>query len=96
MDQITFIQLIFGTFTSILLSVVAYFIKQLHNDFRKMERDIAEVKSTTMLIKTEFRSNFNLLRQQVNYLENRLENVEKITFKLNTNTNNEKKRNESR
>ena len=96
MEQITVIQLIFGSITSVLLSVVAYFIKQLHGDFRKMEMDLAEVKTTTMLIKTEFKSSFNLLRQQVEYLEKRIEIIESITFKLNTNKTNESKRNESR
>ena len=96
MEQITVIQLIFGSITSVLLSVVAYFIKQLHGDFRKMEMDLAEVKTTTMLIKTEFKSSFNLLRQQVEYLEKRIEIIESITFKLNTKKTNESKRNESR
>ena len=96
MDQITVIQILFGSVTSVLLSVVAYFIKQLHGDFRKMEMDLAEVKTTTMLIKTEFKSSFNLLRQQVEYLEKRIEIIESITFKLNTKKTNESKRNESR
>ena len=60
MEQISAIQLIFGSITSILLSVVAYFIKQLHSDFRKMELDLSEVKTTTMLIKTEFKSRYDL------------------------------------
>lgn len=96
MEQITIIQILFGSITSVLLSVVAFFIKQLHSDFRKMEMDLAEVKTTTMLIKTEFKSSFNLLRQQVEYLEKRIEIIESITFKLNTKKTNESKRNESR
>ena len=81
MEQISEIQVIFGSITSILLSVVAYFIKQLHSDFRKMEMDLAEVKTTTMLIKTEFKSRYDLLCQRVEYLEKRVENIEHITFK---------------
>ena len=80
MEQISEIQLIFGSITSILLSVVAYFIKQLHSDFRKMEMDLAEVKTTTMLIKTEFKSRYDLLCQRVEYLEKRVEIIEHITF----------------
>ncbi len=93
MEPITVIQLIFGSITSLLLSVVAYFIKQLHSDFRRMEMDISEVKTTTMLIKTEFKSSYDLLRQRVEYLEKRFETIENIIFKLNSNEN---KRNESR
>jgi hypothetical protein len=81
MEQISEIQVIFGSITSILLSVVAYFIKQLHSDFRKMEMDLAEVKTTTMLIKTEFKSRYDLLCQRVEYLEKRVEIIENITFK---------------
>lgn len=93
MEQVVAIPLIFGTIISILLSVVAYFIKQLHSDFRKMEMDLSEVKTTTMLIKTEFKSSYDLLRQRIEYLEKRIEIIETITFKKHSN---ESKRNESR
>jgi hypothetical protein len=92
MEQISAIQVIFGSITSILLSVVAYFIKQLHSDFRKMELDLSEVKTMTMLIKTEFNSRYDLLCQRVEYLEKRVENIENLTFKEHTH---ESKRNES-
>jgi len=81
MEQISAIQLIFGSITSILLSVVAYFIKLLHSDFRKMEMDLSEVKTMTMLIKTEFKSRYDLLCQRVEYIEKRVEIIEHITFK---------------
>ena len=84
MEQISAIQVIFGSITSILLSVVAYFIKQLHSDFRKMELDLSEVKTMTMLIKTEFNSRYDLLCQRVEYLEKRVENIENLTFKEHT------------
>ena len=81
MEQISAIQLIFGSITSILMSVVSYFIKQLHREFRNMELDLSEVKTTTMLIKTEFKSRYDLLCQRVEYLEKRVEIIENITFK---------------
>ena len=81
MEQMSEIQVIFGSITSLLLSVVAYFIKQLHSDLRKMEMDLAEVKTTTMLIKTEFKSRYDLLCQRVEFLEKRIENFEHLTFK---------------
>ena len=68
MEPITVIQLIFGSITSLLLSVVAYFIKQLHSDFRRMEMDISEVKTTTMLIKTEFKSSYDYCAKGLNTL----------------------------
>ncbi len=85
MEQISSIQVIFGSITSILLSIVAYFIKQLHSDFRKMELDLSEVKTMTMLIKTEFNSRYDLLCQRVEYLEKRVESIEHLTFKEHSN-----------
>ena len=75
------ISIFFGSLISLLLSAVAYFIKQLHADFRKVEKDVMEVKATTNLIKTEFKSGFDLLNQKVQFLEKRVENLESLTFK---------------
>ena len=75
------ISIFFGSLISLLLSAVAYFIKQLHADFRKVEKDVMEVKATTNLIKTEFKSGFDLLNQKVQFLEKRVENIESLTFK---------------
>ena len=75
------INIVFGTVISLLLSVVAYFIRQLHSDFRKMEKDIIEVKTTTQLIKTEFKSSHDLLNQRVAYLEKRIDIIELLTNK---------------
>ena len=71
----------FGSLISLLLSVVAFFIRQLHTDFRKVERDLVEVKTTTSLIKSEFKSGHDLLNQKVNYLEKRIEILEHQHFK---------------
>ena len=71
----------FGTVLSMLMSVVVYFVKQLHSDFKKVEQDLMEVKTTTALIKSEFRSSQELIKQQVDYLENRMEKVETIILK---------------
>ena len=35
----------FGFISSVLMAVVAYFIRQLHSDFKKMELDLNEVKT---------------------------------------------------
>ena len=76
------INILFGTVISLLLSVVAYFIRQLHSDFRKMEKDLMEVKLTTQLIKTEFKSNHDLLSQRVEFLEKKVTIIEAHSFKI--------------
>lgn len=75
------LNIVFGSLISLLLSVVAYFIKQLHTDFRRMEKDITEVKTMAMLIKTEFKSSNDLLNQKVDYLEKRVNNIELTILK---------------
>ena len=72
---------LFGSLISLLLSVVAYFIKQLHTDFKRMEKDLVEVKTMALLIKTEFKSSSDLLNQKVDYLEHRVQKLELNIFK---------------
>ena len=83
METVNEINIVFGTIISLLLSVVAYFIRQLHSDFRKMEKDIVEVKTTTQLIKTEFKSSQDLLNQRVSYIEKRMDVIEFLNNKKN-------------
>jgi hypothetical protein len=75
------LNIIFGSVISILLSIVAYFIKQLHSDFIRMEKDLTEVKTMAILIKTEFKSSNDLLNQKVDYLERRVNNIELTILK---------------
>jgi hypothetical protein len=65
----------------LLLSVVAYFIKQLHTDFKSMEKDLIEVKTMALIIKTEFKSGNDLLNQKVEYLEKRVQSIELTILK---------------
>ena len=69
---------LFGGMITFLLSIVAYFIRQLHTDFRRVEKDLTEVKTTTSLIKSEFKSGYDLLNQKVGFLEKRIENIERF------------------
>ena len=69
---------LFGGMITFLLSIVAYFIRQLHTDFRRVEKDLTEVKTTTSLIKSEFKSGYDLLNQKVGFLEKRIENMERL------------------
>lgn len=76
MENVNSITVLFGSLISVLLSVVAYFIKQLHTDFKRMEKDLVEVKTMALIIKTEFKSGNDLLNQKVEYLEKRVHNIE--------------------
>ena len=76
MENINNITVLFGSLISVLLSVVAYFIKQLHTDFKRMEKDLVEVKTMALIIKTEFKSGNDLLNQKVEYLEKRVQTLE--------------------
>ena len=81
MENINHITMLFGSIISILLSMVAYFIKQLHTDFKRMEKDLVEVKTMALIIKTEFKSGSDLLNQKVEYLDKRVAYLEELTFK---------------
>jgi hypothetical protein len=81
MENINNITVLFGTLITLLLSVVAYFIKQLHTDFKSMEKDLVEVKTMALIIKTEFKSGNDLLNQKVEYLEKRVNNIELTIIK---------------
>jgi hypothetical protein len=72
---------VFGVLISLLLSVVAFFTKQLHSDFKRVEKDLAEVKTTTSVIKTEFKGINDLMNQKIEFLEKRLTHVESFIFK---------------
>lgn len=87
MENAITLNVVFGSVISLLLGIVAFFIKQLHADFKKMEKDLTEVKTMALLIKTEFKNSYDLLNHKVDYLEHRVNNLEKIILK---NFNNEK------
>ncbi|ESU19487.1 hypothetical protein FEDK69T_31590 [Flavobacterium enshiense DK69] len=76
MENVNNLTVLFGTLISLLLSVVAYFIKQLHTDFKRMEKDLVEVKTMALIIKSEFKSGNDLLNQKVEYLEKRVQTIE--------------------
>jgi len=88
MENINAIAALFGTLITLLLSVVAYFIKQLHTDFKSVEKDLIEVKTMVLIIKTEFKSGNDLLNQKVEYIEKRVHNLE---LTLNNHHDHEKK-----
>ena len=81
MNDINNITVLFGTVITLLLSIVAYFIKQLHTDFKSMEKDLVEVKTMALIIKTEFKSVNDIITQKVEFLEKRVSNIESVLIK---------------
>lgn len=81
MENAFTLNVVFGSIISMLLAIVAYFIKQLHSDFKKMEKDLTEVKTMALLIKTEFKNSYDLLNQKVDYLEHRVNIIEQNILK---------------
>lgn len=81
MDNPMALNVVFGSVISVLLTIVAYFIKQLHSDFKRMEKDITEVKTMALLIKTEFKNSYDLLNQKVEFLEHRMNIIEQNILK---------------
>ncbi len=81
MENINIIATLFGTHITLLIQIVAYFIKQLHTDFKSMEKDLVEVKTMALIIKTEFKSGNDLLNQKVEFLEKRVSKIELTIYK---------------
>ncbi len=75
---------IFYIVTSGLLGVVTYFLKQLLTDFKRVEKDVMEMKATMALLKTEFKGINDLMNQRIEFLEKRLSHIEGIIFKSKT------------
>ena len=85
MDNPMALNMVYGSIISVLLTIVTYFIKQLHSDFKRMEKDLSEVKTMALLIKTEFKNSYDLLNQKVDYLEHRVNLLEQNILKISDN-----------
>ena len=70
---------VFGIIISVLLVVA--FSQSNCTVILNVERDLAEVKTTTSLIKTEFKGINDLMNQKIEFLEKRLTHVETFIFK---------------
>ncbi len=81
MEMLVKLEIFFFSLMSLLLAIVAYFLKQLHTDFKRVEKDVTEVKTTTALIKTEFKGINDLMNQKIEFLEKRVNHFESIIFK---------------
>ncbi len=76
-------ELYFYSLISLLLAAVAYFLRQLLADFKRVERDVTEVKATMAVIKAEFKGINELMNQRIEFLERRIHHLETIIFKTN-------------
>jgi hypothetical protein len=74
-------EMFFFSLMSVLLGIVAYFLKQLLTDFKRVEKDVTEVKTTTALIKTEFKGINDLMNQKIEFLEKRINHFESLFLK---------------
>ena len=74
-------EVFFYSLLSLMLGVVAFFMRQLHSDFKRVEKDVTEVKATTALIKAEFKGINELMNQKIEFLERRLIHIETFIFK---------------
>lgn len=74
-------EMFFFSLMSVLLAIVAYFLKQLLTDFKRVEKDVTEVKTTTALIKTEFKGINDLMNQKIEFLEKRINHFESLFLK---------------
>ena len=78
-------EVVFYFVTSGLLGVVTYFLKQLLGDFKRVEKEVMEMKATMALLKTEFKGINDLMNQRIEFLEKRLAHMEGLIFKSKTN-----------
>jgi len=67
---------ILSSFISLLLSIIVFFIRQLYNEFRKMELSVAEIKITTEVIKANMSSESLRIGERINLLEKRTDQLE--------------------
>lgn len=77
------LDVLFSAFLTILVGVVAFFLKQLLTDFKKAQTELLEVKSTVNLIKAEFKGYHDLMSQKVDFMERRISRIEKQLFNIN-------------
>lgn len=81
METILKPEIFFYSLTTGLLAIVAYFLKQLLTDFKRVEKDVTEVKTTTAIIKTEFKGINDLMNQKIEFLEKRINHFESLFLK---------------
>lgn len=62
-----------GMLITLLLSVIAYFLKQAHGNMLALEHTVKELKSSLLWIKARMQGHHELLRQRIDLLEKRVD-----------------------
>lgn len=78
--EVVKLEIILSGVLSIMVTLVAYFLRQLIADFRKVESDLTQVKNTTEIIRTESKGMTDLIHQRIDFLERRVNRIENQTF----------------
>ncbi|HWV72383.1 MAG TPA: hypothetical protein VN040_11730 [Pseudosphingobacterium sp.] len=58
-----------GFIVSLLLAVIAYFLKQFHKNVLQMEQDLRELKISIHWIKAKVNGHYEMLRYRIEQLE---------------------------
>ena len=61
-----------------MLSIIAWFIRELHQDFRSMQKEVSSLQHTANSIQIESRSGSELIKLQMGFLEWRMKEYEKM------------------
>jgi cell division protein FtsB len=78
--EVVKLEIILSGVLSVMVGLVAYFLKQLVSDFKKVESDLTQVKNTTEIIRTESKGMNDLIHQRIDFLERRVNRLENQTF----------------
>lgn len=63
---------------SLLLSLIAYFIKQLHTDFKKVVKELAELRAANNMLYAQTQATNKALNQRLDFMEWRLDLMEPL------------------
>jgi cell division protein FtsB len=78
--EVVKLEIILSGVLSVMVGFVAYFLKQLVTDFKKVESDLTQVKNTTEIIRTESKGMNDLIHQRIDFLERRVNRLENQTL----------------
>ncbi|SMD37652.1 hypothetical protein SAMN04488029_3392 [Reichenbachiella faecimaris] len=78
--EVVKLEIILSGALTVMVGLVAYFLKQLVSDFKKVESDLTQVKNTTEIIRTESKGMNDLIHQRIDFLERRVNRLENQTF----------------
>lgn len=84
MEMASKTEIFFYSLTSGLLGVVAYFLRQLLIDFKRVEKDVSDIKTSSVITQGEVKRINDLHNQRLEYLEKRNDHFETLIFKKNS------------